>query len=90
MSLEPRSGLNLYCHFYHSACQVRGCPLLQDARDRRRDYREKTRDLREGLGVVEVRSDSQELLDFIHHGSGVSSKLMAVYDHQLHGKTFIL
>lgn len=52
--------------------------------------RESRRDLRECLGVVEMRSDSQELLDFIHHCSRVSSQLMAIYDHHLHTDTFIL
>lgn len=48
------------------------------------------RDLRECLGVVEMRGDSQELLDFIHHCSRVSSQLMAIYDHHLHTDTFKL
>lgn len=48
------------------------------------------RDLRECLGVVEMRSDSQELLDFIHHCSRVSSQLMSIYDHHLHTDTFTL
>lgn len=43
--------------------------------------------LREGLGVVVVRSDTQELLHFIHHGCRVASELMAVDDHHLHRDT---
>lgn len=30
-----------------------------------------------------MRSDSQELLDFVHHCGWVGSQLMAVYDHHL-------
>lgn len=41
------------------------------------------RDLRKGLRVVKMRSDSQKPLDFIHHCRRVRSQLMAVYDHHL-------
>lgn len=73
----------------YDAFQVKGAPTPGALRWNRL-VRERNRDLRKSLGVVEVRSDSQELLDFIHHCCRVSSQLMAIYDHDLNTDTFIL
>lgn len=73
----------------HFARQVKSAltPGLQGSMSQNRESKW---DLRKSLGVVEVRSDSQELLNFIHHCCRVSSQLMAIYDHQLHKDIFIL
>lgn len=89
LGLESCYNLNLYYHFYHSAWQVKGA-LTTGRQGLKRLKTESRRDLRKGLGVVEMRSDSQELLDFIHHCCRVSSQLMAIYDHHLQTDTFIL
>lgn len=64
------------------------CTLHLEHQTLKRLKTEIKRDLRECLGVVEVRSDSQELLDFIHHCGRVCSQLMSIYDHHLHTDAF--